>query len=304
MKTSTKEKLLKIKQTLLLTVEGFMEHETFTLAAGLAYYTVFSLAPILIIILTVAGAFMSPEAVRSYLFSELDGLLGPEAVESIQGVMLRLASIEPSIIAGVIGLGTLLFTATTIFASLQTSLNKIWHIRPQPKSNIIQWLKSRLLSFGMVLALAFVLLVSLVISAILQAFQEFLEANLPHLDLVITNILGMLMPILIIGVLFTLMFKVLPDAKIKWKDVSIGGFITAILFGLGKQGISYYVVSSDLTTTYGAAGSITVLMVWVYYSALIMYIGANFTYAYAQIYGGAIKPKAYAIKTHSQEIPE
>lgn len=264
----------------------FGEDEGTTRAAALAYYAGLSLAPIVLLAVSVAG--MLGESARASTEAELTQLLGPEAGVAI-GEVLKNAreEEESSLFALVVGLGTLLFSATAVFAELQTSMNRVWGVKAKPGNGILQWLRKRLLSIGMVGAILFLLLVSLVISAAVS----FLVPGTGGLRDAALLLVGFALNVVLFGVIY----KVLPDVKLKWRDVATGAILTAVLFGVGRWGIGLYLGNSAVGSVYGAAGSLVVLLVWVYYSALIFLFGAEVTQAIAMRAGRRFLPDEHAV---------
>ncbi len=284
-----------------------MDDNSFKLSASLSYYTVFSLGPVLIIVISLAGLFWGREAVQGRIFFELDGLLGKEAAAQIQEIIKNTQQLGKSTIGTIIGSALLIVGATGVFIEIQDSINYIWSVKAKPKKGWLKLIKNRVLSFSMVISLGFILLVSLVISAFLTAMSDTLERYFKDALLILFQVLNYVVVLTVITILFAIIFKVLPDAWIKWKDAFIGAAFTAVLFLLGKFGISFYLGQSELSTTYGAAASIVILLTWVYYSSLILYFGAQFTKTYALSVGGGIHPNdtaVFIVKTEEKEIPE
>ena len=197
--------------------------------------------------------------------------------------------------AAIIGFIFLLVGSTTVFAEIQDSINSIWGLKPKPKKGWLKLLQNRFLSFSVIVGLGFILLVSLAITGLIESLGAGLKQRFPDVALIVFYLFNLLLTLVISALIFSVIFKVLPDAKIRWKDVIAGAIVTAVLFMLGKFGISFYITKTNVGSTYGAAGSIVVLLVWVYYSSIILYIGAEFTKAYAIKYGAAIHPNEYAV---------
>ncbi|MGH2648461.1 MAG: YihY/virulence factor BrkB family protein, partial [Ginsengibacter sp.] len=263
-------------------------------SASLAYYTVFSIAPLLVIISTLSGIFFGKEAVNGELFNQLKGLIGAEAAIQIQEIVKNIHLTGNNFFASVVSIIILLIGATSIFGEVQDSLNKIWGLRVKTKKIWWKLILTRLLSFSLILSIGFILIVSLILNAIVSAFGNFLSRYIHHFSVYLIQTIEAALSFVVATFLFSLMFKLLPDAKIRWKDVLFGGFITAILFSLGKFAIGYYLGKSNLTTLYGAAGSIIIIMVWVYYSSIILYLGAEFTKVHANLFGRKIQPNEFA----------
>ncbi|MBK0403288.1 YihY/virulence factor BrkB family protein [Adhaeribacter sp. BT258] len=281
----------------------FMKNNSLRLAAALAYNTIFSLPPLLFIILMAAGAFFGEAAMSGELYNQSRTALGEDAARQIQTMITNLNKQETHGIAKWIGFATLFFAATTFFVTLQESLNAIWNIKPKPKNGIAQMAKARFLSFGMILSIALLMLVSFVISAALSIFTDYLKQIFPDIAVYLLKLVDFVVSVGVITLLFALIYKFLPDAIIRWKDVWAGGAITALLFVIGKFLIGWYLSVSDVGSAYGVAGSIIIILVWIYYSSLIVFYGAEFTQEYAKRFGEEIRPKSYAVSYTIQEIP-
>jgi len=289
-------KLRRLFDLLKETVQEWNEDKASRLAAALAYYTVFSLAPLLILVLALAGAVLGEEAAKGQLVGQIQGLVGRDGAELIETTIqgAHRPGENSGVIASVISVAVLIFGATGVFAQLQESLNTIWEVTPKPGRQVKGFLQQRFLSFGMILGIAFLLLVSLVVSAGLAALNSYMSHLLPGIDF-LWIVLNWVISLAVVTLLFALMFKFLPDAKIAWTDVTVGAFITALLFTIGKSLIGIYLGNSSFGSTYGAAGSLVVLLAWVYYSAQILFFGAEFTQVYARRYGSRIVPNKDAM---------
>lgn len=263
-------------------------------SASLAYYTVFSIAPLLVIISTLSGIFFGKEAVNGEVYNQLKGLVGNAAAIQIQDIIKNIHLTGNSFFASTVSIIVLLIGATSIFGEVQDSLNKIWGLRVKTKKIWWKLILTRILSFSLILSIGFIMIVSLILNALVAAFGNFLSRYIHNFSIYFIQTAEAVVSFIVISFLFSLMFKLLPDAKIRWKDVLFGGFITAIFFTLGKFAIGYYLGKSNLTTLYGAAGSIIIIMVWVYYSSIILYLGAEFTKVHANLYGRKIQPNEYA----------
>lgn len=284
--------------------DSFLDHKVLKLSASLAYYTVFSIGPVIIIIIYFAGVIYGQEAVQGTVFDELKGLVGAEAAGQIQGMIKNAAFSNKGSFAAVIGFITLFIGATGVFAEIQDSINDIWGLKAKPKKSWVKMLVDRILSFSVVVSLGFVLLVSLIVNGIIEALMERLQARFPDLTVIVVYVINLLITFAVIASLFAIIFKVLPDAVIKWKDVMVGSMVTAVLFMIGKFGITFYIGQSEVGSTYGAAGSLVILLLWVYYSSVILYFGAAFTKAYATDYGSQIHPQQYAVWVKRVEVEE
>ena len=281
---------------------GFSDDKVTKLGASLAYYTIFSMGPLLVVIISLCGIFLGREAVQGQIYAQLDNFLGKDTALQLQYIIQKAAISGKSTMAAVIGIGTLLVGATSIFAEIQDSINGIWGIKAKPKKNWLKMIQNRFLSFSVIVSLGFLLLVSLAVTAVLDGFSDRLQSIFPDVAQVLFYILNQVVTFIVISTLFGVIFKVLPDAKIKWKDVFVGAMLTAILFMLGKLGISFYISKTEIGSTYGAAGSLAILLVWIYYSSLILYFGAEFTKAYAVKFGSPIHPNSYAVTIKEVEV--
>ncbi|MBC7944518.1 MAG: YihY/virulence factor BrkB family protein [Burkholderiales bacterium] len=256
-----------------------------SMGAALAYYTLFSIAPLLIIVIAVAGFFLGTEAAQGEILGQIRGLIGDEGAIAIQGLLKSASEPKQGLIAGALGVLTLIIGATGAFAELQSDLDRIWRSpTTKTESGVWQMLRKRMLSFGMVLAIAFLLLVSLVVSAGLAAFGAWSKALSPSLGVLLTAA-NIGVSFAIITGLFALMYKMLPKTNIEWRDVWVGAAVTALLFTIGKYLIGLYLGKAGVGSAFGAAGSLVVLIVWVYYSAQIFLLGAEFTWVYAHQHG-------------------
>ena len=286
---------------------AFIDDNCFKLAASLSYYTVFALGPLLIIIISLVGFFFGREATQGHIYPQINGLVGSEAALQIQDIIKNIQQSESSTTGAIIGAFVLLIGATGVFTEMQDSINYIWSVKAKPKKSWLKFLINRLLSFSLVIGIGFLLLVSLVINALLNAISVRLTRLFPEYDIDLYNSLNMIIMVVSITGLFAVIFKLLPDATISWKDALIGAVLTTALFLLGKLLISYYLGKANLGVTYGTAASIVILLIWVYYSALILYFGAEFTKMYAIQAGEGIRPKetaVFIIKSEAKEIPE
>lgn len=263
-------------------------------SASLAYYTVFSIPPLLVIISRLSSVFFGQEAVQGQLFIQLRGLVGDLAAKQIQDVVRNIHLKGENFFASTVSIVILLVGATTIFGEVQDSLNQIWGLRIKKKKAWWKLLITRLLSFSLIICIGFIMIVSLTLNAMVSAFGEFLARYVETFSVYFIEATEGILSFTITSFLFSLMFKVLPDAHIKWRDVLFGGLITAMFFTLGKLAIGFYLGNSNLTTLYGAAGSIIIIMIWVYYSAIILYLGAEFTKVHAKFFGGKIVPNDFA----------
>ncbi len=274
--------------------EEFAADNILKYSASLAYYTVFSIAPLLIIISTLSGIFFGKEAITGEVYKQLRGLVGDGAAAQIQDIIKNSHLTGNNFFASGVSIIILLIGATTVFGEVQDSLNKIWGLRVKTKKIWWKLILTRILSFSLILSFGFIMIVSLILNALVSVFGTFLGRYIHHFSVYFIQISEALVSFFVAGFLFSLIFKLLPDAKIKWKDVLFGGLITAIFFTLGKQAIGFYLGKSHLNTLYGAAGSIIIIMLWVYYSSIILYFGAECTKVHANLYGRKIQPNDFA----------
>lgn len=285
-------------------LQGFMDDKVLKLSASLAYYTVFSLAPLLIVLLFVCGQIFGREAIEGSVYGQIEGFVGAQSALQLQEIVKNASISDKSNVAAIIGIITLLIGATTVFAEIQDSINSIWGLKTKPGKSLVQFIKTRIASFGVIGSLGFLLLVSLGVTALVEALSKQLKNQFPDVTVVVFYIINILITFIVTTSLFAVIFKVLPDAKIKLRDVLAGAIATTLLFMLGKFGISFYISKSEVGTTYGAAGSLVVLLVWIYYSSVILYFGAEFTKAYAVKFGAPIHPNKYTVTTRMVEVEE
>lgn len=278
------------------TVDAWNEDKVPRHGAALAYYTGLSLLPLLIVIMAIIGLIFGQEAAQGYVIQQMRDLLGPQGGDAIQDMIRRADQPGTGLMATILGTATLLFAASGVFAQLQDSLNTIWGVGPKPGRGIWGILRDRFISFSALLGTGFLLLVSLVLSAGLAALGKWYGRWLPLPELAL-QAMDLALSLVVLTGLFAMMFKLLPDAKMAWRDVWMGAALTAILFTLGKFAIGLYLGKSDVASPYGAAGSMIVLLVWVYYSAQILLFGAEFTQIHANAAGARVRPKAHAVVT-------
>ena len=289
-------------QILKNTVMGFTNEDSMKYSASLSYYTVFSIGPILVLMISLAGIFLGEEAIKGKVFAELSGFVGPTAANQIQEVIKNLQLSGKSNMALIISSVTLILGATTVFGDIQNSINKIWHVRPKVKKGWLKLVKDRLLSSSLVIGLGFLLVVTLVINGVILAFTDRLKLYFPDVTVILIDGLNFLLSFGIIFLLFSVIFKVLPDVKISWRTVRSGALFTAVLFVIGRFLIGLYIQNSNTESTYGAASSIVLILLWVYYTAAILYLGAIYTREYASVKGVPIEPSEFAVHVELQEI--
>lgn len=284
------------------TATGFGDDRAIKMSASLSYYTVFSMAPLLLLMISLAGAFYGREAVQGEVFSEMNGLLGAEAAAQVQQVIKNMELSGQTTFSLVISSIMLIIGATTIFVDIQDSINSIWRVKAKPKRGWVKLIKDRLLSSSIIIGLGFLLIVTLIVNGALVALGDLMKSYFPDTTVILLQIFDVGISFIVITTLFAVIFKVLPDAKIAWKDVRVGAFFTACLFMLGRYLISIYIETTGTGSAYGAAGSIIVILVWVYYTAAILYFGAEFTRVYVDYVGAKIEPADYAVYVEQREL--
>lgn len=280
-----------IKQTL----KEWSEDKASRLAAGLAYYTVFSIPPLLVVAIGIASLFAERQVVEQQITSQAGALMGARGEEAIETILQ--SAEEPGqreLLPTLLGIGLLIFGASGAFTALQDSLNTVWDVQADPKRGILAAIKERFLSFSMVLVVGFFLLVSLMLSTLLASFSGYVGGLVAEAEIILWLINFTISFVVIMG-LFVLIFKIVPDVQVAWRDVVIGAAITAVLFKIGEYALSFYFERSDPTSAFGAAGSVILLLLWVYYSAQILFLGAEFTQVYTREYGSGMKPERGAI---------
>ncbi|XHR94203.1 YihY/virulence factor BrkB family protein [Mucilaginibacter sp. UC70_90] len=305
MKFLSKAYFKQLWKVLLASFTGFSKDNGLKLSASLAYYTVFSIAPLLIIVISVAGLVFGQDAATERLYPEIVRYVGKTPAAQIQDALKHLALSGKSGIAVVIGVVTLLLGASSIFIEIQDSLNIIWRVKAKPKSGWMQLLKNRFVSFSLIISLGFLLLASLIINLVISALKDQIQHFFPGIDSftkVFVQALNLGITLVVITTLFGIIFKFLPDVKIKWRDVRSGAVFTAILFMIGQYLISLYIQYTAQGSAYGAAGSIIVILVWIYYTSAILYIGAEFTQVFAEASGSHIEPADYAVHVQQTEV--
>jgi len=277
------------------------EKDPFRESSIIAYYAIFSLPGLLVVVFTIASFFFSSEAVSGALHEQIAKSMGKETADSVGEMMAKTSASSESIWATIIGIITILIGATGVFVQLQKSLNIIWEVKPEKgKSGIWLYFKSRFFSFGLIVSIAFLLLISLVVTSVITAMSTWAEAHWPAVILFLFQIFNLIFSAVLIAMLFAMMFKILPDAKIKWKSVWMGAILTSILFSLGKSGLGLYFGKADPASGYGAAGSVVLILLWVSYSSMIVFFGAEFTKAYAEKFHGKIVASEIAVKSQGR----
>lgn len=282
------------------TVQGFIDDNVTRLSASLAYATLFSIIPFLSLLVTI-GVFLHMD-LTSQLYTQLQPILGADVVDQLRSIIGNAEKTDSSTLATLVSIGVSIFGATTIFAEIQGSLNTIWGIKAIPKKSWLKYIQTRLLSFSIILIFAFILLVTFSLTQLIANLSDRFMSNYPDVAESLVKIIGVILNLCVTTLIFALIFKILPDAKIKLKDVFVGALVTTILFLIGQWGISLYIGIANVGTVYGAAAFMAILVTWIYYSAIIIYIGAEFTEAWADKMGSKIFPDEFAVATQTIEI--
>ena len=265
------------------TVLAFINDEALSRGAAIAFYTVTSIAPVLLIVIAIAGLAFGRDAAQNAITEQLSGLMGQQTAEVLQAAVASAANKPSGVVATIVGIITLMVTASGVFGEMQTALNVIWKAKPEG-TTVSRLIRARAASLGLVAALGFLLMVSLVVSTVLTAFGNYLDSILPFGQVILTG-LNVVVSLVLISFLFAAIYKVLPDRDLEWGDVVVGAIVTGVLFTIGKSLISWYIGSSAVASSFGAAGALIVLLLWVYYSAQIFLLGAEFTKVYANSHG-------------------
>jgi len=273
------------------------------LGAALAYYTVFSLAPLLIIAIAIAGLAFGQEAAQGQIMSQIEGLLGEQGAKATQTMIESARQPTAGLVASLLGIIMLVFGATGAFAQLQDALNTIWGVKAKPGEGIMSFLRARFVSFAMLGGVFFLLLVSLTVEALLKGFSHYVQAHLPG-GLAIAVSVYLVFDFAVVVLLFAMIFKFLPDAEVQWRDVWIGAIMTAIFFGIGKWALGLYLGSGSAASAYGAASSLITLLLWIYYSSQILLFGAEFTQVYANWAGRRVAPSEHAVPIVTREVEQ
>lgn len=283
---------------------NWLESQAFIYAAALAFFTVFSIAPVMIIAVTVVGLVLGDEAAEGQIMAQLQDAIGPEAAEVVETAVINSQIEQSGLLPTIVGIAAILIGASTVFAQMQQSLNRIWDVAARPTRNsILLFIRSRVLSLTIVLAIGFILLVSLLLSVALRAVMVFAEQWLPMPGFVLIGF-EIVLSLGVITLLFAAMFRILPDVILRWKDVLLGALLTAMLFTLGRSLIAMYLANTATASTYGAAGSLVLLLLWVNYSSLILLFGAAFTRAHLEARGLPVRPRATAVGVHRELIED
>ncbi|MEO5645148.1 MAG: YihY/virulence factor BrkB family protein [Bacteroidia bacterium] len=291
-----------IVELLKQTFSDFGKDKVLKMASSLAYVTIFALPGLLIIIIWVSGAFYDPAEVSGKFLKNVTSLLGLSNTIQLEGILIHAKFDYQNLWAKLLAVITVLFSVTGIFGEIQDSINTIWGLKTKPKAGIIKVLINRLLSFSVLISLGFILMVSLVLNALVTGLFENVQAHFPHIPIAIFWVINQLVIFFVLLLLFGAIFKVLPDAKIAWKDVLLTSGVTAGLFMIGKSAIGFFLAKNATVTAYGSAGSVIMILLWVYYSSVILYLGAEFTQIYIKLKGRHINPNKYAVWIEKKEI--
>jgi membrane protein len=276
------------------TVSEWSDDNASRLAAGLACYTLLSIAPLLVLSVAIAGLWFGQEAARGQIVGQIGAVVGNEAGGAIESIAANAKEPSSGILSTIFGVAVLLFGASGVFGELQSALNTIWDVEPKPNQGIRGFLRHRFFSFAMVVSLGFLLLVSLVVNAGLAAAGKFFEQYLPGGE-ILWQVVNFAVALAVTALLFALIFKVVPDVILRWRDALIGGLFTAVLFAIGRFALAMYIGKSGTTSSFGVAGSLVALVLWVYYSSQILFLGAEFTQVYSRKFGGKVRPNEHAV---------
>lgn len=295
----------KLFELLKATYQEWKEDRASRLAAALSYYTIFSIAPLLLVAVTIIGFVMDPGDIQGELYAQIEDLIGQEGANMVRTMVDNAAASEAKGLAAVVSVVTLLIGATGVFMALKDALNTIWNVQPEPGRGIKGMLKDRALAFSLIPGIGFLLLVSLIADTVLSILSRYAsDIFLNELWLVAVRILSLVISFGVVTLLFAVIYKVLPDAKIEWRDVWIGAAVTALLFTIGRFAIGLYIGNSGTASAYGAAGALIVILLWIYYAAQILFFGAEFTQVYARRFGTRIAPEAGAVRMTDQQRVE
>lgn len=273
---------------------GFGQHKVLKLSASLCFYAIFSIGPMMLVIIFISGIFFRRQAIEGTINSQIGGLIGNDAAMQIQE-LIKNTSLSSNNFMAVVGFVLLFFAATTVFTEMQDSMNTIWNLKVKTNRTWQRTWKNRLLSFFIIAGLGFLVLIFLILNGLLEGFMDKLHKMFPQIAINTIYIVNLLLTLFVVALLFAFIYKVLPDIYIQWKYVVVGALFAAVLFMIGKFGLTFYINNSNMSSTYSSAGSLVILLLWVYYSATILYFGAEFTKAYALKYSTSVKPKDYAI---------
>ena len=295
-------KLKDLGKLLKSTFKAWNDKDPFRQSSVIAYYAIFSIPGLLVLIIAITGYFFGKDAVNENIINQISGTMGAETATSIKEMLIKVSQSKSSILASILSIGVLLMGATGVFVELQKSLNDIWHVKVVKQNGLWLIVKARLFSFGLIVAIAFLLLVSLVVSTGLTALSDIIKGYTSEFTVIIFNIVNFIFSLTVVSLLFALMFKILPDAKIQWKHVWLGSLLTGLLFTIGKTALAFYFGTANPASVYGAAGSIILILLWVSYSSMIVFFGAEFTAAYARRYTGKVPPMENAKAVPAKNI--
>lgn len=289
-----KLKIRDLGKLLKITFKEWNSKDPFRQSAVIAYYAIFSIPGLLVLIITITGYFYDKDIASESILNQVSNTMGPDTASQIKDVLDSVSKSKSTIWATIIGAIVLVFGATGVFVELQKTLNQIWEVKTATKKGILPILKTRFFSFGLILAIAFLLLISLVVSSLLAAMSSWISFETSYIMTIVFKIINFSLSLLIISILFALIFKILPDAKIRWKHVWLGSIFTGILFTVGKTALAFYFGKANPGSGYGAAGSVILILLWVSYSSMILFYGAQFTATYANMYSGKVAPTKIA----------
>jgi membrane protein len=299
-----KKKLKSVWKILLRSVKEYKKNDPIKLAGTTAFFTIFAVAPILIILISVLGFVLEEDTVRQRIFEEVESIIGLQGAEYIEKLVDNFRNQQQTTIGAIIGILVFLIASTTFFTILQNSLNFVWRVKAKPRNNLLKALKDRLLSFGLILSIGFVLLVMFVGDLALSYFTDFLEGYIDEYAFILIRPIGIVFSFAIMVLIFALIYRYLPDTKTKWNVIWVGAIVTALLFIIGRYIIALGLGMADIGIMYGAAGSVVIFILWVFYSSLILFFGAEVTKQYASYYNIDIMPKDYAVKIKIQEVDD
>lgn len=303
LRARAKKNTLNFLDLLKESIRSFVENDVMKYSASLSYYTIFSIAPMLIMAIAMGSFLFGRDAIEGNLFRQINSIVGNDAARQIQDMLKHTTLHKNSFLATTIAVVVFIIGATGVFGEIQSTINKIWGLKAKPKKGLIKYFVSRILSFAMVVSIGFLMIVSLLASAMIEILNEKLNNYLPNTTFIIT-IVNNVVALIIISLFFTIIFKYLPDSIVKWKDALVGSVFTSILFLLGKYVIGLYLSNSTTTSIYGAAGSLIIILLWIYYSSILLYFGAEFTKVYALKHGHGIRPNKFSVRVeyHEKEI--
>jgi membrane protein len=299
-----KEKLKSVWKILVRSVKGYKKDDPVKLAGTTAYFTIFAVAPILIILISVLGFVLEEDTVRERMFEEVESTIGSQGADFIETLVDNFRDRQQTLTGTIIGIVVFLIASTTFFTILQNSLNFVWRVQAKPRNNFLKALKDRLLSFGLILSIGFIFLVMFIGDVALSYFTSFLEGYIDEFAFILIRPVNIAFSFAVLVLIFALIYKYLPDTKIRWNVTWVGAIVTALLFSIGRYIIGLILGMADIGIIYGAAGSAVVFILWVFYSSIILFFGAEITKQYAIYYNYDIMPKDYAVKIRIQEVDE